>query len=71
MAGSVVGVTLLAGVSAVTLAAVLAFGAVALMYLVTEELLVEAHQGSESPWIASTFFIGFLVYLVIDQLITH
>ncbi len=69
--GSLVGVTLLAGASAVTLAAFLAFGAVALMYLVTEELLVEAHQGPESPWIASTFFVGFLVYLVIEELVTH
>ncbi len=69
--GAALGVTMLAGVSAVTLAAVLAFGAVALMYLVTEELLVEAHQSSESPWIASTFFLGFLVYLVIEELFTH
>ncbi len=71
VAGSAIGVILLAGVRPVTLAAVLAFGAVALMYLVTEELLVEAHQGPESPWIASTFFVGFLIYLVIEELVTH
>jgi ZIP family zinc transporter len=69
VAGTILGVTLLGGASAVLLAIVLAFGAVALMYLVTEELLVEAHKGVEGPWIAATFFIGFLVYLVIDELI--
>jgi ZIP family zinc transporter len=67
--GAVAGVLLLGHVTAVLLAIVLAFGAVALMYLVTEELLVEAHKGAEGPWIAATFFLGFLVYLVIDELI--
>jgi ZIP family zinc transporter len=69
--GTVIGVTLLVNVSASFLAIVLAFGAVALMYLVTEELLVEAHKGAEGPWIAATFFLGFLVYLIIDELIAH
>jgi ZIP family zinc transporter len=41
------------------------------MYLVTEELLVEAHKGAEGPWISATFFLGFLVYLVIEELIIH
>jgi ZIP family zinc transporter len=67
--GTFVGEILLGNASAVLLAIVLAFGAVALMYLVTEELLVEAHKGAEGPWIAATFFLGFLVYLVIDELI--
>lgn len=69
VAGTAAGVILLRDVPAVLLAIVLAFGAVALMYLVTEELLVEAHKGAQSPWIAATFFLGFLVYLVIDELI--
>ncbi len=39
------------------------------MYLVTEELLVEAHKGAEGPWIAAIFFVRFLMYLVIVELI--
>ena len=69
--GTIIGVIILGSVSAVALATFLAFGAVALMYLVTEELLVEAHRGAEGPWIAATLFVGFLVYLVIDELLTH
>ncbi len=46
----------------------LAFGLVALLYLVTEELLVEAHEGGpEAPWIAAMFFGGFLALLVIEE----
>jgi ZIP family zinc transporter len=71
VAGAIAGVLLLGRVPAVLLATVLAFGAVALMYLVTEELLVEAHKGAQGPWIAAAFFFGFLVYLVIDELIVH
>jgi ZIP family zinc transporter len=69
--GAIAGVLLLGHVPAIFLAIVLAFGAVALMYLVTEELLVEAHKGAEGPWISATFFLGFLVYLVIEELIIH
>ena len=48
---------------------VYAFALVALLYLVTEELLVEAHQeGSEGPIVTSMFFFGFLAILVIDDL---
>lgn len=36
------------------------FGAIALAYLVTEELLREAHQGDETPWMALMFFVGFV-----------
>jgi len=46
----------------------LAFGAVVLMYLVTEELLVEAHKAAETAWAPSVFFVGFFVYLVIAKL---
>jgi zinc transporter, ZIP family len=71
VSGAIVSVLLLGHVPAVLLAIVLAFGAVALMYLVTEELLVEAHKGAQGPWIAAAFFLGFLIYLVIDELIVH
>ncbi|MES2326259.1 MAG: transporter [Pseudomonadota bacterium] len=46
-----------------------AFGLIALLYLVTEELLIEAHEGGkESPLVTSMFFLGFLAILVVDEL---
>lgn len=65
--GAVVGIWLLAGVSATVLAGVLAFGAVAFMYLATEELLVEAHAAGETAIGSSAFYIGFLAVLMIEQ----
>ncbi|MAS41672.1 MAG: transporter [Rhodobacteraceae bacterium] len=46
----------------------LSFGLVALLYLVTEELLVEAHERAERPWVAAMFFAGFLSLLLIEEL---
>jgi ZIP family zinc transporter len=48
---------------------VLAFGAVAFMYLATEELLVEAHARGETSIGSVGFFVGFLIYLVLSELI--
>lgn len=68
LAGSLLGVMVLGHVSQVTLATVLAFGAIALLYLVTEELLVEAHEGEKTPLLgAATLFVGFLLYLLISE----
>jgi len=39
----------------------LSFGAAALLYLVTEELLVEAHETKDTPLITPSFFLGFLI----------
>ena len=47
---------------------VLSFGAAALLYLVTEELLVEAHEEPETPTLTAMFFVGFVVLLVIEML---
>jgi len=44
---------------------VLSFGVAALLYLVTEELLVEAHEVKETTFAAAMFFVGFLFFLVI------
>jgi zinc transporter ZupT len=44
---------------------VLSFGVAALLYLVTEELLVEAHEVAETMWAAALFFVGFLLFLVL------
>jgi ZIP family zinc transporter len=65
--GTALGVWLLSGASPTTLAAVLAFGAVAFMYLATEELLVEAHQRGETAAGSVTFFVGFLLYMVLSE----
>lgn len=48
-------------------AAFLSFGLIALLYLVTEELLVEAHQTEDRPWVTAMFFAGFLLLLTLDQ----
>ncbi len=45
-----------------------AFGLVALLYLVTEELLVEAHQKPHPHWSAAMFFVGFLALAVVNEL---
>lgn len=45
-----------------TEAAVLAFGSAALLYLVTEELLVEAHDTPDGPIHVTMFFVGFIAH---------
>ena len=45
---------------------VIAFGAAALLFLVTEELLTEAHEVTESPWLTASFFVGFLLILLME-----
>lgn len=51
------------------LTAFFAFGLIALLYLVTEELLVEAHETPDRPWVTAMFFTGFLALLVLEELI--
>lgn len=67
-AGSLVGATLLATLSGPWLVGVLAFGAAALLYLVTEELLVEAHEVPETPMTTAVFFLGFIVLFLIEMM---
>lgn len=50
-------------------AVLLGVGIVALLYLVTEELLVEAHEVKETPWSVAAFFGGFLLFLLLDMLV--
>ena len=49
------------------LAGFYAFAIIALLYLVTEELLVEAHEQPDTPLITSMFFIGFLLLLLLEE----
>lgn len=53
---------LLSGASTSILSAILAFGVAALLYLVTDELLVEAHTIEEKPSSTLWLFAGFLVF---------
>ena len=46
----------------------LAFAIVALLYLVVEELLTEAHQQPDTPLATALFFVGFLGLLILDDL---
>jgi ZIP family zinc transporter len=46
----------------------LAFALVALLYLVVEELLAEAHEVPDTPIATALFFVGFLGLLVLDGL---
>lgn len=66
--GAIGGAIFLAGASNQVLALVLAFGAAALLYLVVEELLVEAHEQAETTIMAALFFAGFLVVYVLGVL---
>ena len=43
------------------------FGVAALLYLVTEELLREAHEERETALGTAMFFVGFLAFLVIGM----
>lgn len=54
---------------AVYIAGFLSFGLMALLYLVTEELLVEAHEKPDTPLISSMFFVGFLGLLLIEEML--
>lgn len=53
----------------VVIAGFLSFGLMALLYLVTEELLVEAHEKPDTPLISAMFFVGFLGLLLVEELL--
>lgn len=65
---SLLGNYLLAGASHAMIGASLAFSAAALLYLVTEELLMEAHETPEKPISTLVLFAGFLVFWGIQLL---
>ena len=64
--GALLGIGPLASLPVTPFAAVLAFGTVALLYLVTEELLAEAHEVKDNPSATATFFVGFLGILLVS-----
>ncbi|MFP4217576.1 MAG: ZIP family metal transporter [Salinarchaeum sp.] len=66
--GVTVGVLALGGVTGAPIAIILAFGSAALLYLVTEELLVKAGKVPETPVSTTLFFVGFLSIFLLDML---
>lgn len=69
LVGAGAGAMALTTLPAAMLDGLLAFGVAALLYLVTEELLVEAHEEPETPFQTAMFFVGFIVLFVIDMLL--
>lgn len=69
LAGASAGAIALTQLAPAALDALLAFGVAALLYLVTEELLVEAHEVPETPFQTAMFFVGFIVLFTVDMLI--
>jgi zinc transporter, ZIP family len=63
---ALIGSVLLAGTSHAVIGGALAFSAAALLYLVTDELLVEAHEVPETPTSTLVLFSGFLVFWCIQ-----
>ncbi len=58
----------LSGTSNTTIAIALAFSAAALLYLVTEELLIEAHEHEEKSYSMLVLFAGFIAFWLISLL---
>lgn len=65
---ALIGNYLLAGASPALIGGVLSFSAAALLYLVTEELLMEAHTVEEKPVSTLVLFGGFLAFWSIQLL---
>lgn len=65
---SLIGNVLLSGASHAVIGGALAFSAAALLYLVTEELLMEAHEVEEKPISTLVLFGGFLAFWSIQLL---
>ncbi len=68
MVGALIGVVALQNASDELLEVVLSFGLAALLFLVTEELLVDAHEEPETPLSTGIFFAGFLLFLILRML---
>lgn len=67
VAASVVASIALGGLNRNAVKLLLALSAAALLYVVTEQLLVEAHEKMRSSLLATTFFVGFLFIMVLGM----
>jgi zinc transporter, ZIP family len=68
LAGALGGMWLLRGAASEILVVILSFGAAALLYLVTEELLVETRLPEETLMSTAMFFLGFLAIFTLSLL---
>jgi ZIP family zinc transporter len=68
LTGAGLGGTFLSHLSGSALEGMLSFGCAALLYLVTEELLVEAHEEIETPIQTAMFFVGFIALLLTEMI---
>lgn len=66
---AILGGTLLTTLEGFWMEMVLSFGLSALLYLVVEELLVEAHSEEDKPIYTATFFLGFLIFLILGMVV--
>lgn len=64
---AVLGATILHNASHNMMDLVLSFGLAALLFLVTEELLKEAHEEKETVWHTAAFFGGFLAFVILGM----
>lgn len=64
---ALLGALLLSNLSDKAMEVVLSFGLSALLFLVTEELLTEAHEEKETVWHTAAFFGGFLIFLILGM----
>ena len=67
--GALIGLLLLHAAGDKVLELILSFGSAALLFLVTEELLVEAHEERDSPLFTGAFFGGFLIFMILGMVI--
>lgn len=63
------GGTVLSHLGGASMEIILSFGLAALLYLVTEELLREAHEEGETRIGTALFFAGFLLFLIVGMTI--
>lgn len=65
--GAGIGAVIIRNIPEAVLEIILSFGLAALLYLVTEELLVEAHKEPETPAATGMFFAGFLIFMLLGM----
>jgi len=68
-ASALAGGTVLSHLGGASMEIILSFGLAALLYLVTEELLREAHEEGETRIGTALFFAGFLLFLIVGMTI--
>jgi zinc transporter, ZIP family len=69
ISGAALGLLLLHNTSDNVLELILSFGSAALLFLVTEELLVEAHEEKETAFYTASFFTGFLIFMILGMML--